>query len=526
MSIFSKIKAVDFYRRIPRDLTEASLSGATLSLVAAIWIVVLVWLELRAFLTVTTSTTVIVDQSPNTDLLRINFNFSFPALSCEFASVDITDVIGTARYNLSRTLRKHPIDAALRIVGPQHHPDPIPELQRGGNEGGEEEEAQRQLAEEGIASGGEAGEKQYVGSLVLDSRTFDAATKQYPILIVNFFAPWCHWCQLLEPAWEQAATVMSQKYHPDHDGRIRLAKVDCTMDANLCFSHHVQGYPSIRVFRKGDDSIMREHGQHDHESYYGERDTLSLIAFSESLVAAAQAAAAAAGGGAALPGADPAAAAASDPNRRRAPQAAGCQIEGFVLVKKVPGNLMVHANSPSHSFDAAAMNLSHVVHHLSFGRQLPARKRQHVERLMPLLHLKDGRLNNHTFTSQHERVTHEHFLQLVLTEVRRPSFLSSATLPATTSSTSREWNRHALHAFDFTVHSHTLQRPDELPAARFHYLLSPMQVVLTETRASLAGFLTNLCAIIGGVFTVAGIVDGMLHGAVRVAKKIQLGKNS
>ncbi|CAI7804274.1 unnamed protein product [Closterium sp. NIES-54] len=74
-SVFNEYKAVDFYRRIPRDLTEASLSGATLSLVAATWIIVLVWLELRVFLTVTTSTTVIVDQSPNTDLLRINFNF-------------------------------------------------------------------------------------------------------------------------------------------------------------------------------------------------------------------------------------------------------------------------------------------------------------------------------------------------------------------------------------------------------------------------------------------------------------------
>ncbi|CAI7804276.1 unnamed protein product [Closterium sp. NIES-54] len=111
-------------------------------------------------------------------------------------------------------------------------------------------------------------------------------------------------------------------------------------------------------------------------------------------------------------------------------------------------------------------------------------------------------------------------------QVRRPSFLATATLPASTSSTRREWSKHALHAFDFTVHSHTLERPDDLPAARFHYLLSPMQVVLTETRPSLAAFLTNLCAIIGGVFTVAGIVDGMLHGAVRVAKKIQLGKHS
>jgi len=51
--------------------------------------------ELRTFLTIYAETTVVIDQSPNGDLLRINFNISFPALSCEFASVDVNDVLGT-----------------------------------------------------------------------------------------------------------------------------------------------------------------------------------------------------------------------------------------------------------------------------------------------------------------------------------------------------------------------------------------------------------------------------------------------
>ncbi len=37
----------------------------------------------------------IVDRSAQGELLRINFNISFPALSCEFATLDVSDALGT-----------------------------------------------------------------------------------------------------------------------------------------------------------------------------------------------------------------------------------------------------------------------------------------------------------------------------------------------------------------------------------------------------------------------------------------------
>jgi hypothetical protein len=47
----------------------------------------------------------------------------------------------------------------------------------------------------------------------------------------------------------------------------------------------------------------------------------------------------------------------------------------------------------------------------------------------------------------------------------------------------------------------------------FNYEISPMLVIHTETRQSLAHFLTDTCAIVGGVLTVAGVIDSLLHGA-------------
>ena len=51
--------------------------------------------ELNNYLTLETQTSMIVDRSAQGDLLRINFNISFPALSCEFATLDVSDALGT-----------------------------------------------------------------------------------------------------------------------------------------------------------------------------------------------------------------------------------------------------------------------------------------------------------------------------------------------------------------------------------------------------------------------------------------------
>ena len=53
--------------------------------------------ELNAFLTPDLESQMVVDRSAHGELLRINFNFSFPSLPCEFASLDVSDALGTVR---------------------------------------------------------------------------------------------------------------------------------------------------------------------------------------------------------------------------------------------------------------------------------------------------------------------------------------------------------------------------------------------------------------------------------------------
>ena len=48
---------------------------------------------------------------------------------------------------------------------------------------------------------------------------------------------------------------------------------------------------------------------------------------------------------------------------------------------------------------------------------------------------------------------------------------------------------------------------------------------MTQKSKTFAAFLTQICAIIGGVFTVTGLLDGVLYNAhAAVKRKLELGK--
>lgn len=60
---------------------------------------------------------------------------------------------------------------------------------------------------------------------------------------------------------------------------------------------------------------------------------------------------------------------------------------------------------------------------------------------------------------------------------------------------------------------------NEVPEARFSYDLSPMSVTITRKGKHLYEFITSICALIGGTFTVVGLLNGFLHVLFK-AKKV------
>ncbi|KAH0872493.1 hypothetical protein HID58_069855 [Brassica napus] len=460
----TKIKSVDFYRKIPRDLTEASLSGAGLSIIAALAMMFLFGMELSTYLAVTTQTSVVVDNSSDDDFLQIDFNVSFPALSCEFASVDVSDVLSTNRLNLTKTIKKVPIDPHLRETGEEYHPTPDSDL---------------------INHGDEHHDDNTYAAIPLSGGTFDKISHKFPILVVNFYAPWCYWSSRLT------------RYGPENDGRVLLGSVDCTEEPTLCTKYHIQGYPSIRIFHNGSD-LREDHGHQEHDSYHGNRDTESLVKMVEGLLRPIKK----------FDGTTNHAAS----SIRKAPVSGGCRIEGYVRAKKVPGELVISAVSGAHSFDASRMNVTHFVKHLSFGRLISDRLLTDMKRLLPYLGLSHDRLNGKWFVNEGKfaaNVTIEHYLQVVKTEVVSRRFGQEHSV---------------IEEYEYTAHS-SVAHGYYYPVAKFHFDLSPMQVLISENPKSFSHFITNVCAIIGGVFTVAGILDSIFQSTYGIMKKVELGKN-
>jgi hypothetical protein len=62
-----------------------------------------------------------------------------------------------------------------------------------------------------------------------------------------------------------------------------------------------------------------------------------------------------------------------------------------------------------------------------------------------------------------------------------------------------------------------------LPGVFFNYELSPMRARIEEKRRSFLHFLTRVCAIIGGVFTVMGMVDSFIF---KVGEQLKRGKRT
>nr|AFK46808.1 unknown [Lotus japonicus] len=155
------------------------------------------------------------------------------------------------------------------------------------------------------------------------------------------------------------------------------------------------------------------------------------------------------------------------------------------------------------------MNMSHVVNHLTFGKKVTPRAISDMQRLIPHIGSSHDRLNGRSFVNTHNleaNVTIEHYIQIVKTEVVTRN------------------GYKLIEDYEYTAHSSVAHSLD-IPVAKFHLELSPMQVLITENQKSFSHFITNVCAIIGGVFTVAGIVDSILHNTIRMIKKVELGKN-
>ena len=77
--------------------------------------------------------------------------------------------------------------------------------------------------------------------IVLTDSNFASEVTRYPIMLVDFWAPWCGPCRMVSPIIEQ----LSREY----SGRVAFGKVNVDENQRIAASFGIQSIPTLMIFK-------------------------------------------------------------------------------------------------------------------------------------------------------------------------------------------------------------------------------------------------------------------------------------
>jgi hypothetical protein len=193
---------------------------------------------------------------------------------------------------------------------------------------------------------------------------------------------------------------------------------------------------------------------------------------------------------------------------------------GYLDVQRVAGaiSFLPTPSAEGQTLAAASLNMSHVIHDWWFGPRITPYQ---LSRLPKGTQEELHRLAGRKFVSTAADTSHHHAAGVV------GSTFTFAT-------------GHFVETYRYTAHSHAVRTAagsaeagdgsgaqDSLPHVRVAYTISDVAIHTAEVRGPLYRFLTSLCAIAGGVYTVVSLLDSLTHALLGSAVfKANIGKAS
>ena len=95
----------------------------------------------------------------------------------------------------------------------------------------------------------------------------------------------------------------------------------------------------------------------------------------------------------------------------------GCQLSGFLLVDRAPGNFHIQAQSRGHDLAAHMTNVSHIINHLSFGSPFSqAFIKSGLKNTPPGFLESTKPFDGNVYVTHNDHEAHHHYMKVITTE--------------------------------------------------------------------------------------------------------------
>lgn len=93
-------------------------------------------------------------------------------------------------------------------------------------------------------------EEKYLGKkeiidkpIQVTDRTFEDTIRKYPVVVVDFWAQWCHPCHMITPVIEELAK--------DYSGKVVFSKLNVGENRMTAVKYGIMAIPTLLIFKNG-----------------------------------------------------------------------------------------------------------------------------------------------------------------------------------------------------------------------------------------------------------------------------------
>uniref|UniRef100_A0AAQ4NS50 Endoplasmic reticulum protein 44 n=1 Tax=Gasterosteus aculeatus aculeatus TaxID=481459 RepID=A0AAQ4NS50_GASAC len=102
----------------------------------------------------------------------------------------------------------------------------------------------------------------------LDSGNIDDILNNAGVALVNFYADWCRFSQMLHPIFEESSNIVREEF--PETKQVVFARVDCDQHSDIAQRYRITKYPTLKLFRNG--MMMKR-------EYRGQRSVAAIADF-------------------------------------------------------------------------------------------------------------------------------------------------------------------------------------------------------------------------------------------------------